>query len=94
MAKSKKSRSVSSNTPPELTPIKHDRRRGLVVAMQGQKFPATADQKVTCAKSIIQAVVAAHDADALADDNYDIHWPLSLAVELLEQASRQMGSAT
>jgi hypothetical protein len=28
-------------------------------------FPQTVDQKVVCAKSIIQAVVAAHDAEAL-----------------------------
>jgi hypothetical protein len=35
------------------------------------------------------AVLAAHDSGALYDHNYDIHWPLNLAVELLEQASAQ-----
>lgn len=92
MAKSKKPHSVKQDAQ-KLTPIKHDPRHGLVVSMQEQAFPATADQKVICAKSIIQAVVAAHDAEALSGENYDIHWPLSLVVELLEQASRQIGEA-
>jgi hypothetical protein len=29
----------------------------------------------------------------MVGENYDIHWPLSLAVELLEQASLQIGEA-
>jgi hypothetical protein len=33
-------------------------------------------------------VVAAQDA--LQGENYDIHWPLSMAVELLERASNQL----
>jgi hypothetical protein len=92
MAKSNKSRSAKKNIR-GLTPIKHVPGCGLVVAMEQQTFPATADQKITCAKSIIQAVVAAHDSEALSGDNYDIHWPLSLAVELLEQATRQIGGS-
>lgn len=90
MSKPKKARSGSPHRR-AFTPIKHDPKNGFVVAMQEQRFPATADQKIICAKSIIQANVAAHDAEALSDENYDIHWPLSLAVELLEQASQQMG---
>jgi hypothetical protein len=65
--------------------------KGLLVSTK-TTFPETADDKITCAKSIIQAVVAAHDAEALSGENYDIHWPLSLAVSLLEQASSQMDS--
>jgi hypothetical protein len=37
-----------------------------------------------------QAVVAAHDAGAMDGENYDIHWPLSMAIDLLEQASGQL----
>jgi hypothetical protein len=52
--------------------------------------PMTVDEKIVCAKSVIQAVVAAHDA-AQDMGNYDIHWPLCLAVEILEQAANQFG---
>ena len=52
------------------------------------RFPECADDKVICAKSIIQAVIAAHDAEQDMG-NYDLHWPLSLAVEILEQAVEQ-----
>jgi hypothetical protein len=54
------------------------------------RFPESADDKIVVAKSIIQAVVAAHDAETLVDANYDIHWPLSMAIDLLEQASGQL----
>ena len=93
MAKSKHPRTAQRKPNPALTPIRHDPRRGHVVAMQGQKFPATVDDKIVCAKSIVQAVVAAHDAETLSGENYDIHWPLSLVIELLEQASEQTGDA-
>jgi hypothetical protein len=53
-------------------------------------FPATADHKITVAKHIVQAVVAASDSGALEGENYDVHWPLSLVVQLLEQASDQL----
>jgi hypothetical protein len=53
--------------------------------------PRTADEKVTIAKSIIQATLAAHDSGELEGANYDIHWPLSMAINLLEEASGQMG---
>ena len=53
-------------------------------------FPATADHKIVCAKHVIQAVIAAHDCGALEGEDYDIHWPLSLAATLLAQASDQL----
>jgi hypothetical protein len=74
-------------------PIWHSPRRGLMVSMQA-RFPESADDKIVVAKSIIQAVVAAHDAGAMDGDNYDIHWPLRMAIDLLEQASRQLGVST
>jgi hypothetical protein len=71
-------------------PVSHVAGRGLMVSMTA-RFPESADDKVVVAKSIIQAVVAAHDAEAMHDKNYDIHWPLSMAIDLLEQASGQLG---
>lgn len=70
-------------------PVWHSPRRGLMVSLQA-RFPESADDKIVVAKSIIQAVVAAHDSEVLADKNYDIHWPLSMAIDLLEQASGQL----
>jgi hypothetical protein len=70
-------------------PISFSPRRGLLVSTRSQ-FPQSADEKIIVAKSIVQAVVAANDACALNDANYDIHWPLSMAVDLLEQASSQL----
>jgi hypothetical protein len=70
-------------------PVSHSPRRGSMVSLQA-RFPESADQKIVVAKSIIQAVVAAHDAEALVGANYDIHWPLSMAIDLLEQASGQL----
>jgi hypothetical protein len=70
-------------------PIWHSPRRGLMVSTQA-RFPETAGDKVVVAKSIVQAVRAAHDAGAMDGENYDIHWPLSMAIDLLEQASGQM----
>ncbi len=67
------------------------RGKGLLVSMKAS-FPETIDDKITCAKAVIQAVVAANDAETLSGENYDIHWPLSLAVSLLEQASAQIDS--
>lgn len=69
------------------SPIQHAPGKGLTVATEAA-FPASTDDKITVAKHIVQAVVAARDA--LQDENFDIHWPLSLVVELLEQASNQL----
>jgi hypothetical protein len=71
-------------------PVSHAPGKGLVVSTQA-RFPRSADDKITVAKSIIQAVVAAHDAETMHGENYDIHWPLSMAIDLLEQASGQLG---
>jgi hypothetical protein len=54
------------------------------------RFPESADDKIVVAKSIIQAVIAAHDTGTMDGENYDIHWPLSMAIDLLEQASGQL----
>jgi hypothetical protein len=35
-------------------------------------------------------VVAANDSASLVDANYDIHWPLKIAIDLLEEASDQL----
>lgn len=70
-------------------PISFSPGRGLVVSTS-ESAPRSADEKILIAKSIVQAVVAAKDAGALEDANYDIHWPLSMAVDLLEEASLQM----
>jgi hypothetical protein len=70
-------------------PVSHSPGRGLMVSTQA-RFPQSADDKIVVAKSIIQAVVAAHDAGAMDGENYDIHWPLSMAIDLLEQASGQL----
>jgi hypothetical protein len=45
--------------------------------------------KIICAKTIVQAVIAAQEQMSEADD-YDPHWPLSVAVQLLEEAHRQL----
>jgi hypothetical protein len=70
--------------------IWHSPRRGLMISTQA-RFPQSADDKVVVAKSIVQAVIAAHDAGPMEGENYDIHWPLRMAVDLLEQASDQLG---
>jgi len=91
MAKSKSTaaRKAAAARNPRTNPICHSPTHGLMVNMRAQ-FPETADDKVICAKNIIQAVVAAHDAESLEGENYDLHWPLSLAVKLLEQAASQI----
>lgn len=83
-----KSKSAGKKAPKG--PIWHSPSRGLMVSMQA-RFPESADDKIVIAKSIIQAVVAAHDAGTMDGENYDIHWPLSMAIDLLEQASGQLG---
>jgi hypothetical protein len=70
-------------------PISHVPGKGLVVSTRAQS-PRSAEEKVVSAKSIIQAVVAAHDSASLVDANYDIHWPLKMVIELLEQAADQI----
>jgi hypothetical protein len=74
---------------PAKGPIWHSPRRGLMISTQAQ-FPQSVDEKIVVAKSIVQAVIAAHDAGAMEGENYDIHWPLRMAVYLLEQASGEV----
>ncbi len=54
------------------------------------RFPKSVEEKVTVAKSIVLACVAAHDSGNLEDANYDMRWPLNMVVELLEQAADQI----
>lgn len=70
-------------------PISHVPSRGLMISTTS-RYPQSADDKIVVAKSIIQAVVAAHDAGTMDGENYDIHWPLHMAIDLLEQASAQL----
>jgi hypothetical protein len=70
-------------------PISFSPRHGLLVSTR-YHAPQSADDKIVVAKSIVQAVVAAHDAGTMDGENYDIHWPLSMAIDLLEQASSQL----
>lgn len=70
-------------------PVSDSPRRGLMVSTRA-RFPESADQKVVVAKSIIQAVLAAHDTGAMDGENYDIHWPLSMVIDILEQATAQL----
>jgi len=50
----------------------------------------TADEKITAAKSIVYATMATLDAGVPEEANFDPHWPLSAAIELLEAASEQV----
>lgn len=89
MAKSNSTRRSTRPKGRSSPPISYQPGKGLVVSTQA-RFPVSVDEKIVCAKSIIQAVVAAHDG-AQDMGNYDIHWPLSLAVEILEQVADQLG---
>jgi hypothetical protein len=60
------------------------------IAPPPPRFPKSVEEKVIVAKSIVQAVVAAHDSGALNDANYDVSWPLNMVIELLEQAANQI----
>lgn len=73
-------------------PIWYSPGRGLMVSMIAQT-PKAADEKIVAAKSIVQAVVAAHNAGSMEGENYDIHWPLQEAIYLLERASEQLGES-
>lgn len=46
--------------------------------------------KIIEAKTIVQAVVAAHHGASMDGKNYEMSWALDAAVELLEQANRQV----
>jgi len=67
----------------------HAQAQPIAAALAASAF-GTAAEKITYAKHVVLSTVAAHDAGTLEDANYDLHWPLSLVVELLEQASLQL----
>lgn len=58
----------------------------------GKKKPSMDElgEKVVIAKSIVQAVIAAHNSGGLDDENYDLSYPLWQVVRLLEQVSEQL----
>ena len=72
------------------SPISYLRGQGLMVSTKST-FPESTEDKIIVAKSIVQAALAAYDNGNLADENYDIHWPLSMAIDLLERAAEQLG---
>jgi hypothetical protein len=92
MAKSKSVRAKARKSAPTLESMHFQPGKGLMISAEA-RFPATAGDKLICAKSVIQAVRAAHDTEALDGENYDLSWPLSLAIDLLEQASEQLSNA-
>jgi hypothetical protein len=69
--------------------ISHQPGKGLVVST-APSYPETVQAKIVSAKSIIQACLAAHDN--LDGENYDIRWPLGVAVALLEDAADKEGT--
>ena len=73
-------------------PIRHRPGKGMVVATGPQRFFESPMEKVITAKSIVQAVLTTHDSMQEVD-NYDPHWPLSIAIELLEQVTLQLDRA-
>jgi hypothetical protein len=74
-----------------VTPIRYKPGVGLTVS--GARFPKSIEEKVVVAKSIVQAALAAYGSGNLDDANYDIRWPLDMAIELLEQAALLSGAA-
>ena len=76
-------------------PITFQPGKGLAVSTGHNSFPETAEDKIIIAGSITKAVIRALDSEgANSDDlNFDPHWPLSMAVRLLEQAANQLDSA-
>jgi len=54
------------------------------------RFPESVEEKVIVAKSIVLAVLVAHDSGNLDDENYDQSWPLRMVTELLDQAADQL----
>jgi hypothetical protein len=92
MTKSKAARAIRCKPVSTLDPVRHQSGKGLVVSTLA-RFPAAIGDKVICAKSVIQAVRAAHDTQALDGENYDLSWPLGLAIDLLEQASHELTKA-
>lgn len=55
--------------------------------------PTSIADKIICAKSVMQAVRAAHDSQSLDGENYDMSWPMGLAIDLLEEASQELSKA-
>jgi hypothetical protein len=62
---------------------------------KAERWPVSTQDKVTTAKCIVQAVLAADNSGAFPgdDDNYDLHYPLSMAIALLEEAAEAIGNS-
>jgi hypothetical protein len=92
MAKKQSHRARGRKPTPALTPVSHQPGKGLMISTKG-RCPHGVEEKLVCAKSVVQAVRAAHDTQALDGENYDLSWPLSLAITLLEQVSEELSNA-
>jgi hypothetical protein len=90
VARAKSTRATRRN--PARPLMSHQPGKGLVTSMEA-RFPATIADKLVCAKSVVQAVRAAHDSQALDGENYDLSWPLGVVIDLLEQASQDLSKA-
>lgn len=78
--------------PTEQDRIAARRDKGLMISTEAGR-PTSIGDKIICAKSVMQAIRAAHDSQALDGENYDVGWPLGLAIDLLEEASNQLSKA-
>lgn len=87
-----KSKTLRANRRKPATLMHYKRGKGLMISTEASRPTSIAD-KITCAKSVMQAVRAAHDAQSLEGENYDIGWPLGLAIDLLEEASQELSEA-
>lgn len=85
------SQSARAPAPRKSVPvIRHQPGKGLVVSTRPPPDLEKAAGKIIEAKTIVQAVVAAHHSGNLDGKNYEMTWALDAAVELLEQASQQV----
>ena len=78
--------------PKSLRSVQHKAGQRPVIS-NGTRPLAAINDNLIGAKSVIQAVRAAHDTQALDGENYDMSWPLGLAINLLEQASQELSKA-
>lgn len=90
VAKTREARRASRTSP--YCPISFKPGKGLLVSTGHNPYPRTANHKILVAEGIVKAVVRAMDSEGSnADDlNFDPHWPLSMAVHLLSEASLQL----
>ncbi|MEJ1966483.1 MAG: hypothetical protein WDO56_35075 [Gammaproteobacteria bacterium] len=93
---SKKSTASKSRRSAAQPPITLQPAKGFMVSTGPNPYPETVDDKITVAASITKAVIRSLDSEGSnADDlDFDPHWPLSMAVKLMELASLQLDRET